>query len=586
MRSSIIISFYLFFFTSAFASVEPDTLYSHQQLNDFLEDAKNNKDVWRMAEVYAWLGDYHNLRTDQVNAFKSYRKSIEYYDNLGDSLNLYRVKRSLANYYQKLDLLTEALKLQKQAITYYKEENKLSETAYTYRELSSTYRKAGDPEQELFYLNKCIDINRSVRDTLLDIIINIEKSNTNQALGEYDLALESSKIALQLSREINNQKYIGISLLKIGMLSQYQGHFRTAIKYLSKGLEFVSKDTEAELIRDSYKHLAECHAALAEHNVAYQHLQRYSMLNDSILNADRLEVANRLTRQYVDEEKDQLIEILEKEQKDAKEKETQQRRLIYSAIAAFFAILIAIYVIIRFYQTQISAKEIIAHQREEIDRQKITELENNVKIESMHAMIEGQELERERVAKDLHDSLGGLLSTVKLHFGALETKLRGIHNIEQYKNANQLLDDACQEVRDISRNLQPGALINLGLVAAIKDLINRVDGPTQPDIDFQHYGLDEKLENTVALTVYRLVQELLYNSLKHAKSNEILIQLNRQEKELIIMVEDDGVGFDPEGVTKGMGTENILSRVNYLKGDLSVHSVKGQGTTTMINVPL
>jgi len=209
-----------------------------------------------------------------------------------------------------------------------------------------------------------------------------------------------------------------------------------------------------------------------------------------------------------------------------------------------------------------------------------------MKIESMHAMIEGQEAERERVAKDLHDSLGGLLSTVKLQFDSLENKLDGVSKFKNYQNANRLLDTACQEVRDIARNMQPSSLLNLGLVAAVRDLINRIDDPDQRTIDFQHYGLENKLENTVALTVYRLVQELLNNSIKHSKAKEILIQLTREENEFIIMVEDDGVGFDVEGVKKGMGTENILSRVNYLKGDLSVHSEKEKGTTTLITVPL
>jgi len=179
-----------------------------------------------------------------------------------------------------------------------------------------------------------------------------------------------------------------------------------------------------------------------------------------------------------------------------------------------------------------------------------------------------------------------LLSTVKLQFDSLENKMDGISDIKNYKNANRLLDTACQEVRDIARNMQPSALLNLGLVAAVRDLINRIDDPDQRTIDFQHYGLEEKLENTTALTVYRLVQELMNNSIKHSRASEILIQLTREENEFIIMVEDDGIGFDVDGVKKGMGTENILSRVNYLKGDFDVHSEKGTGTTTLITVPL
>ncbi len=149
-----------------------------------------------------------------------------------------------------------------------------------------------------------------------------------------------------------------------------------------------------------------------------------------------------------------------------------------------------------------------------------------------------------------------------------------------------MLDEACQEVRNISNNMQPGALLKLGLVPALKDLINRFQGDHYPDVDFQAYGMEEKLENTTALMVFRIIQELLNNSIKYAKADEVLVQLTKNEEELIVMVEDDGIGYDAEKVKKGMGTENINSRVNYLKGEINIHSTIGEGTSTMINIPL
>jgi signal transduction histidine kinase len=237
------------------------------------------------------------------------------------------------------------------------------------------------------------------------------------------------------------------------------------------------------------------------------------------------------------------------------------------------------------YQQRLNSQDIINIQQEELNTQKIKELENNLKMESMYSMMEGQEKERERIAKDLHDSLGGLLSTVKLQFESLNIKNES--NIKTFDNANHLLDQACQEVREISRNLQPSALINLGLVPAVNDLINRFNDSAYPGIDFQHYNMEDiKLENSIALNVYRVIQELIYNAIKHAKAKEILVQITHQQDELIVMVEDDGVGFKPGQVKKGMGTENISSRVNFLNGELSVHSSQNKGTNVLINIPL
>jgi signal transduction histidine kinase len=248
--------------------------------------------------------------------------------------------------------------------------------------------------------------------------------------------------------------------------------------------------------------------------------------------------------------------------------------------------LIGSYIIIRSYQQRLSANQIITKQNEEINQRKIRELESNIKIENMSSMLQGQELERERIARDLHDSLGGLLSTVKLHFDALQAGIPEIARQAEYAKAYNLLDNACNEVRTISNNMQPGALLKMGLVPAIRDLINRIESKDTPHMEFQHFGPLHDLPMTIGLHIFRIVQELLYNSIKHAGANEILVQLIRNPDDLEIMVEDDGRGYDPSDARRGMGTENIAARVNFLKGEISVHSESGVGTTTTITVPL
>jgi len=202
-------------------------------------------------------------------------------------------------------------------------------------------------------------------------------------------------------------------------------------------------------------------------------------------------------------------------------------------------------------------------------------------------MINGEERERERIAKDLHDSLGGLLSTVKLQFDNFKAKINGHHHIEQYTKASNLLDDAVEEVRSISRNLQPTALKRLGLVPAIKDLINRFDDPDMPEIYFQTYDVASDINELTALSIYRVVQELLTNSLKYAQAKEILLQLNGENDELYLQYEDDGIGFDVDNPPKkGMGLDNIFSRINYLKGQIQMDSKPGEGISVIARIPL
>jgi len=245
---------------------------------------------------------------------------------------------------------------------------------------------------------------------------------------------------------------------------------------------------------------------------------------------------------------------------------------------------IGIYYIVRFYSEKINTAKIIEEQNEKINFQKFNELKDKIQINSMQSMIEGQEVERERIAKDLHDSLGGLLSTIKLQVDNIRNKKSISEDDKEIKTATQLLDTAVSEVRTISQNLQPGALNRLGLIPALKDLVNRYDNKYGPEIDLQHFDVPIKLDQTIALGIYRIVQEILTNAIKHANAKEILVQLNKETDEIIIHIEDDGVGFNTEKKYTGMGLENIRSRVNYLKGTMEIDSRKNQGTSFLIHV--
>ena len=211
-------------------------------------------------------------------------------------------------------------------------------------------------------------------------------------------------------------------------------------------------------------------------------------------------------------------------------------------------------------------------------------LEDELQINSMQSMIAGQEVERERIAKDLHDSLGGLLSTIKLQVERIRLGEGGAGRSPEVNKATDLLDVAVSEVRTISQDLQPGALKRLGLVPAINDLVNRYQSSSGPEISFQHYGIPTVLDQNLALSIYRIVQEILNNAIKHAEASEIFVQLNREEDSIVIHIEDDGKGFDPDKKYESMGLENIRSRVNYLRGSLEIDSREGIGTSFIIHI--
>ena len=155
-----------------------------------------------------------------------------------------------------------------------------------------------------------------------------------------------------------------------------------------------------------------------------------------------------------------------------------------------------------------------------------------------------------------------------------------------YHKIMNLIDEACKDVRDISRNLRPNALEKLGLSAALKDLINRYNSRGRLDISLHINDVDGILNEDAKLHVYRIIQELLNNALKHAQASEIDVQINKNDEDIMVMVEDNGIGFVESEVEKGLGLGNLQSRVNLLKGEISIDSVPKQGTSVIVHIPL
>ncbi|MFN4198529.1 MAG: sensor histidine kinase, partial [Flavobacterium sp.] len=240
--------------------------------------------------------------------------------------------------------------------------------------------------------------------------------------------------------------------------------------------------------------------------------------------------------------------------------------------------------LIVFFKKRLSYQKTIQHQHESLQEQKILELTQKHKLTALTSMLAGQEHERQRIAKDLHDSLGGLLSSVKAHFTRLHLRDSPEAKPELSMQTGHLIDEACLEVRRISHDMMPHALSVSGLKGALEDLVTRLTSlHYQVDLDlrFREEGLDQVKKNTI----YRLVQELLSNVQKHADATEIFLQLFEHERQYHLIVEDNGKGFDYASSIRGegIGLQSINSRVEFLDGDIIWDSVPGSGTTISIH---
>ena len=204
-------------------------------------------------------------------------------------------------------------------------------------------------------------------------------------------------------------------------------------------------------------------------------------------------------------------------------------------------------------------------------------------------MLKGQEEERSRLAKDLHDGLGGLLSGVKFSLDNMKGNLiMTPENILVFDRSLDMIDTSIKELRRVAHNMMPEMLTKFGLDDALKDYCSTINTTGLISVKYQSAGLESRISTTIEIIVYRIVQELLNNTMKHAFATEVFVQLIRDENRLSIIVEDNGKGFDTVLVNenKSAGWMNIRSRVDYLKGQLDIHSEPGKGTLVNIEFQL
>ncbi len=224
-----------------------------------------------------------------------------------------------------------------------------------------------------------------------------------------------------------------------------------------------------------------------------------------------------------------------------------------------------------------------------LDREKLLTQINHQQKLAAKAILDTQHNERKRITEELHDGLGYLLSTLKLHLTALQESKQADESTKIMANSMRLLEDSFKELRQVSNNLMPDMLLQLGLVAALQDLCGKINRTGKLTVRFNAYHLNKKFRKEFEMEVYRMIQEITNNVLKHSGAKTFDIQLINDENKLTVTAEDDGKGFNYKKTLKsgkGRGLVNILNRVNYLQGSIRYDTSINKGTTVIIELPL
>jgi len=234
-------------------------------------------------------------------------------------------------------------------------------------------------------------------------------------------------------------------------------------------------------------------------------------------------------------------------------------------------------------------KNQLVQQNAAMQEQKISELEKEKQLLASQALLRGQEEERARLAKELHDGLGGLLSGVKHSIiNTKENTLLTDDNSQLFERSVQMIDNSVKELRRVAHNMMPEALAKFGLSDAINDYCKTINASGAVQVIYQDFGDTVKYDSSVETGVYRIIQELLNNVIKHSGGTQVLVQTICNADRISITVEDNGKGFDTVSLkdTPGTGWNNIRSRVDYLKGSIDINSETGKGSSVNIELPI
>jgi len=363
------------------------------------------------------------------------------------------------------------------------------------------------------------------------------------------------------------------------MGSCYTGikNYQAGRKYLDSAFRIAKENDYIHQVKYVYLNKYHLEKGDGDFAAAINYLDSFNVINDSLLlvaQSDRIEF---LDAKYQAGKKEAQIGQLQSDKEIQRLNIQRKNVLNYLLIAAAVALMLLAILLYRNFK-----------QKQKDQQQRINELETQQQLTATEAVLKGEEQERTRLAKDLHDGLGGMLSGIKYSLNTMKGNLiMTPENNQAFERSIDMLDSSIKEMRRVAHNMMPEALVKFGLDTALKDFCNDVNQSGALQVSYQSIGLEnEVIEQTTAITIYRIVQELINNTMKHAMAKTAIVQITKADGHLSVTVEDDGKGFDTAVLkrSQGIGWSNIQNRVEFLKGTLDVRSETEKGTSVHIEL--
>jgi signal transduction histidine kinase len=534
--------------------------------------AKQNKNKFQEATSYrAIFNIYHNLNMND-SAVKYAVYSIKLTTEIGDTANIAVNYGNLCWMYMDLNQYDKAIDYGRKGI---EAGGLYADTVgmlVSVNNLALCYLRMGNNGKAIELFEKQLNIGkrinraRSIRNALVNLgTIYYNTGNISELEKVTALLNDYNNSDPNLDNKNKCLQYINTAYSYI-----YHKNFKQAEVQLLLALKIAEADSLMDQLLNTYLTLSK--VEFAQHNFVKGNFyeNKWDALDEKNNATELAEYAAELETKYEVEKKSAKILLQEAQLRE-------KSILNYMITGAGLCILIISFLTYR----------ALLH-KHRFQKQRIIELETQQQLTATEAVLKGEEQERTRIAQDLHDGLGGMLCGIKYSFTTMKGNLiMTPDNHQAFERGMDMLDSSIKEMRRVAHNMMPEALVRFGLDTALKDFCNEINQSGALAVNYQSIGMaDTSLDQTISITIYRIVQELLNNTMKHARAKSVIVQLTKTEKQLTITVEDDGKGFDTNilKVNKGIGWLNIQNRVEFLKGKLDITSHEGEGTSVQIEI--
>ncbi len=440
--------------------------------------------------------------------------------------------------------------------------------SYNYNNLGQAYYFAKNYKQALYYYRLSQNMKESLQDErgLGSAYGNI--SSVYFDTEQFDSALLYNNLAFAIRQKQNDKKGMATSYANVASIYLKQKNYPAALTNYEAAIKLGQEIDFKEPVIESYNGLSNYYEITGNATEALRYFKKYKAANDSVFNSDITNQLSTLQTKYETVKKQQVIDEQQFEL-------TKKQYWIYGSIGLLLLMALLGY---SYYKRNKLKQE----KRLQVEVMKQQDL-------ATKAIISAEENERKRIAAELHDGVGQMMSAAKMNLSAIESEIIFKDQAQKisFDKVIGMVDESCKEVRSVSHQMMPNALLKSGLASAVKEFIDKIDSRIIK-INLYTEGLNERLDTDVETVLYRVIQECVNNVIKHSGANNLDISLIKDADGIAATVEDNGRGFDSNDKQKfeGIGLKNISSRVSFLKGTVDFDRSPGKGTLVAIHVPI